>query len=346
MPPSVKPISQFYHDLRALDPGIADRWRFATNDDPNRKLDFETMVKIVGWSRKKEFNKKGQKVNRLVQGDEFNGNQAKAIVLLLDKMTNEKDAKDIFVTTLRKLDEEGRLLARKWVFSPDGAKRITDLIFSCAHALSWHSPGSRFSYTPLQYSAVGELIKTHEIDVVEYSSGGLDRVLPIAAQYDAEVNLLKIDLSRSDAEKRYFLFRELTHAVQDWYDLKVIKLFVESDAYIGGAVAARTSGQRLFKGRPLYDAAFAAAEFVFSKDTSPSNVNWIYAYGAVVTEVKKSHPDAQTMPSNGEVLKNGGKSEQQRIEDVINSIKAEAAERQRQQLEKPLGPYDRSIPIR
>lgn len=333
-----KPTSPFYKELKALDYGIAERWKRATNDNPNRVLDFDMIVPILGWSWKTEVDN-GHKIKLPVYDKRLNGDQAKAIALLLDKM--DETSKRLFLIALNQANEAGKLFYGGRLYAPNDVKRVTDFILPCAHAIAWRSPGSNFSYAPPQYFAVGALIKMQEIGVDEHSSGGLGKVLTTAAAYDASENLLILDKTRSDAELRYSVLHEMTHAVQDWYDLMVIRLYTEADAYICGAVAARTTGQRVFKGNALHDAAFAAAEFVFSKSAHISNVQWVYAYGAVVSEVEKSYPNARTLPQNQEVRKDGSMTEPEKIEAVIRELAAEAERGRRKQLEK--GP---PIPIR
>lgn len=158
-----KPTSPFYKDLKALDQGIADRWRRATNDDPNRKLSYDMMIIIIGGSLKTQIiDKQKIKVPVLASIGPFTEKQSKAIVLLLDKMEASVDQKLVFQDLLRGMDNRGALFdnkAYKQLHTPQELKRVTDCITMAAVGrITWTSPGTRFTYFPIQYHAVADLV--------------------------------------------------------------------------------------------------------------------------------------------------------------------------------------------
>lgn len=321
------PDSQFYKDLKNFDAGIADRWKRATKDNPALKLTDAMMITIVGWTTKtvEKTDIKFPAYDR-----QFSENQAKAIVLLLDKM--DSAAKDQFILYLNIADTNDLLFQKgvmKRLRTPDELKRVTDFVTTSVSRISWVSPGSKFGYFALQYTAIVELIKDKKIGLIEEMDGGLVNASGAAlnfGSYGLQSNSLRVANSPSDASKRSTIVHELTHAIQDWYDLDINILAAETDAAICGAVAEHASGQRAQKGIVLFDKAFAAAAFVFQNKTAAGHTPWTDAYTAVEEQVKLVYPNwhesagLKEAPAKGARSKTPGEPEQFR--DALRKVTA------------------------
>ncbi|WP_315836608.1 hypothetical protein [Bradyrhizobium prioriisuperbiae] len=306
-----KPTSQFYKDLRALDQAMSDRWMRATNDNPSRALSYDEMVDIV-WSSWSTENG----IRTPIFGDiRFTEKQAKAIALLMTKI--DGDPKYKFVAAMRKADVSGMFFDD--TAYADGLKLVREVVGTSVGRINWRSPGSQFLYIPMHYAAVIELMNEGKISAFEKQDGGLGEWLN-KGSFSDEKNALKIVRTQSDAVRRNTIVHELTHAIQDWYDLNIINLYAETDALICGAVSDRVVGRQSDQGA-IFDAAYAAAEFVYLKKAVRENARWMAAYKAVGEELKKLDPNwSVSMGFDDAVGKRKGASESDMIKAALRKV--------------------------
>src|SRR5205814_5332804 len=114
-----------------------------------------------------------------------------------------------------------------------------------------------------------------EIKVYELRAAGFNFLLQMYGQYRSDLNRLIIFSGLTQSHLVNIVVHEVTHAIQDWrdFDSKMIK-HTEADAFIAGAVANRTLGQRAFKYTEPWDAAHEAAELVNAGNAKPGNPAW------------------------------------------------------------------------
>lgn len=146
------------------------------------------------------------------------------------------------------------------------------------------SPGTKISYAPFDYIAVGQLILNRDVKVFMSKTGGLSVLADVSGVYMHEENYFMIYNTEPRARRLNFV-HEGTHIIQDWQDVSSFAHHNEADAFIAQAVAELT----LYPDAPETDdvskKALAAAKMVIDKTAIDSNNDWQTAHKNVVTAV-------------------------------------------------------------
>jgi hypothetical protein len=156
--------------------------------------------------------------------------------------------------------------------------------------ITFWSPGSGLTYTPLLYAAIKELIARQQIWVYEVAAGALRPYLNLGGEYRSDINRLIVYTGPAPVEMNILIVHECTHAIQDWLDLTNLhKEHAEADAYIAQTVAAHAQGQtKSTMDPPIGDVVDEAAKVVIDgKANAGGDSEWISAYYKVVEAVLK-----------------------------------------------------------
>lgn len=154
-----------------------------------------------------------------------------------------------------------------------------------------------------------------------------------AGSYAEGQNVLILKSSLSSTAWCKTVIHELTHAIQDFYDMSgAIRMHTEADAFICGAITEHALGQRSDTGLPHYERAYEAAEFVYRNKAHAPSPKWMEVYDAVVKEVEKIYTDARS-PIQFKEGTGKGKRKQPTEPELID-----AAIREIEARSKPAGP--------
>ena len=274
-------MSDLYKTVHAMDPGVAERWKRRTKDDPNHKLTTSDIDAIVG---------------PLFDGNnKISENQGNAIVELLQKPRATKEAierlKQYYVKARSQLRFETKILkgdALKPVYTALGHATVAKIIFK--------SPGTNISYSPGDYWAVADFIRDELITVIEIRIGNLRKLSDEVAFFASGVDLLYVYNGRTPQEQTLSIIHEATHAIQGKRSSGLQVQFLEADAFLAQAIAALT----LNSGKPLTDTGhiLAAAQIEASwvywphQMTDKNKAHWQEQYGKIVEAVAEVYPNA------------------------------------------------------
>ncbi|MBI3410134.1 MAG: hypothetical protein HY040_17465 [Planctomycetes bacterium] len=298
--------SKLYNELYAFDPGIADAFKKATNDNPNVVINekgvdlvFDSVIKD-----RKITENEAKALTHLIAFAKFNNF---ALTALIASLKVAYDADLFFAGTAKRLSSAAELAD------------VQGAINAVGNVDFW-SPGSSSSYKPQDYLPIKELVKSGEITVYELKAAGFNRSLSLYGQYRSDLNRLVIFSGLGPDELVNIVVHEATHAIQDQRDLdsKMIK-HTEADAFIAGAVANRTLKQQAFKGYEPFDTAYKAADLVIKGKAKPGDTDWNKAYESVVAEIKGA---AYPNPNGKFKTKEDGEGdkEKKRYDDLMNAL--------------------------
>jgi hypothetical protein len=275
-------VSDLFKRVFAMDPGVADRWKKRTKDDPSQKLTAADIDAIVGplLSHKNKISEgQGNAIVELMQSPRF----TKEAFDRLKKYYTEarKEVRSHFDVQILKGD------ALKPVYAALGHATIGKIMFK--------SPGTNISYSPGDYRAVADIIRDELIDVFEIRIGELMRMDNEVAFFVSGVDNLFVYKRRTPQEMTFSIVHEATHVIQEKRSSGDQIQYTEADAFLAQAIALLTlnSGKPLDSG-PVLAAAQIAASWVYwpHQMTDKNQKHWQDNYQDIVNAVADLYPDA------------------------------------------------------
>src|SRR5262249_37814744 len=199
-------MSKLYDDLAALDKKIADRWKTRTRDNDMHVLsatdiDF-ILADVIKSARTTDITEKqGSAIVKLMQAslaaDEKKSDPAlRRLAHYVDVLGDAKRLNLQPLVTREELKPIADILGR------DTVSRI---IFK--------SPGTKISYAPFDYIAVGQLILNRDVKVFMSMAGGLSSLATTRGEYWHEENFFFI-YEIPMRERRLNFVHEGTHVIQ------------------------------------------------------------------------------------------------------------------------------------
>ncbi len=280
-------MSELYRTVHAMDPGVADRWKRRSKDDPNHKLTASDIDAIVG---------------PLLEGhNKILENQANAIVELMQKPRATKEAIECLKKYYAKAKSKVRFETK--ILKGDALKPVyTALSHSTVAKIIFKSPGTNLSYSPGDYAAVADFIRDELIDVIEIRIGNLRKLSDEVAFFVSGADQLYVYQGRTPQEQTLSIVHEATHAIQGKRSSGLQVQHLEADAFLAEAIASLT----LNRGKPRTDlgtilvAAQIEASWVYwpHKMNDKNKAHWQEQYGRIVEAVAEVYPDA-TARDNG-----------------------------------------------
>lgn len=214
------------------------------------------------------------------------------------QIITEQEAEALsMIVNARILSDSAKQRLRQILFSQDGvfgfgrggklleSDTDLDLVFRALGLATLHvnfqSPRTGLPYNANAYEAIKRLVKSKKIHIVALQDHDLYWDAGMVAQYNSIINVLLL----TSHAKEVSIVHEMTHAIQDWNDIKGIKTnYVEADAYIAEGVVFRKQGGRLRSDHPFTP----AVNFVVdrNKDAQYNNREWsdIYDQAAAAYE--------------------------------------------------------------
>jgi len=270
-------MSKLFDDLAALDKNIADRWKRRTRDNDKHVLSVKDIDYIL------------DDVIKSARTTSITEKQGSAIVMLFNASIAadaEKSAaaRDRIIYYVNSWETAFRLNLKAFVMD-DELRPIADFLRNGAVSrIAFKSPGTKISYAPFDYIAVGKLILNRNVTVLRSMTGGLSVLAEDRGKYFHEENVLIINNVEPRAA-RITLVHEGTHVIQDWQDVSSFAHYDEADAFIAAAVAELTLYPDALETGDVKKKARAAAQMVIDKTAIDTNKDWQRAYKNVVTAV-------------------------------------------------------------
>lgn len=296
-----------YDDVKALDQGIADRWKRRSKGDPDYELKGKDVEAIVFplLERKRKITEQ----------------QALAIMKLVDNAKFSDEGLMELRVQIQVAEKFGFLQAgAKALTSADDLKPITDAIgMAACGRIIFNSPGTGLTYSPRDYLAVHELITGRKINVFEVRLGRLYGVseLAIKGSYESDKNNLFVYEGVAGITRNITLVHEVTHSIQDWRDVRAKTKFIEADAFIAQGIADHALGSgTVSEPGALADLYFAAARLAID---GKSGQDWIDAYEAVVAAIEE-HPSYAERKNK--IVKNVQRGERSKERDAMDAVVA------------------------
>lgn len=303
-------MSKLYDDLAALDKKIADRWKTRTHDNDNHVLsttdiDF-ILADVIKSARTTDITEK----------------QGSAIVKLMQASlaVDEKKSDPALKRLAHYVDvwEAAQRLNLQPLVTHDELKPIADILRSdTVSRIIFKSPGTKISYAPFDYIAVGRLILNRDVKVFMSMVGGLSSLATTRGEYFHEENFFFI-YEIPMRERRLNFVHEGTHVIQDWQDVSSFRHHEEADAFIAAAVAELTLYPDPDDEGDMAKNALVAAKMIIDKTAVDSNKDWHKAYQAVVTAVGNVYNQYNIRVDN--VKKGEGASERTKYQAVLAEI--------------------------
>ena len=303
-------MSRLFDDLAALDKKIADRWKIRTRDNPKHILSTADIDFILA------------DVIRSARTTDITEKQGLAIVMLLNASLAANAAKsgpalDRVAYYVNIWEKALRLNMQPIVDVEDLLPIALFLRNGVVSRVIFKSPGTKISYAPFDYIAVGQLILNRDVQVFMSKTGGLSALADVSGEYWHEANLFMI-YNMEARERRLNFVHEGTHIIQDWEDVSSFVHEREADAFIAQAVAELT----LYPDAPETDdvslKSLAAAKMVINKTAIDSNKDWQTAYKNVVIAV--GHVYKQYGVRVNPVKKGEGASERTKYREIVREI--------------------------
>lgn len=145
---------------------------------------------------------------------------------------------------------------------------VVTALGKAATAVNFTSPKLPITYNAHQFFAMQQLVKDHKIHVVDLKAKPPKP--DVQAAYVAFWNVFYFYPGPKDRVQ--VIVHEMTHAIQDWNDVKALGKYCEIDAYIvEGLVVRQLDGGRLQKDHPFYE----AVEMVVAGKATPKNPAWV-----------------------------------------------------------------------
>ena len=274
-----------YDDIAALDRNIADRWKTRMNGKMDKPVltaaDVDFIVSDI--------------VESLKTSDGITQKQGEALVLLSNASIDADDLKSkAGIKRLRhyvNIWEKALKLNLKIATDADFPLFSAALSNELVSRVTFKSPGTKISYSPSDYVAVGQLIIRKEVTVMFSQSGGLADHAREGGSYFSSANIMILNHAIG---RKITLVHEATHVIQDWKDVKSLVHHEEADAFIAESVArfsafAKMPDESEFDGSTVEGSALGAARLIVENKATESNRDWLHAYEKVVATVAKRY---------------------------------------------------------
>ena len=302
----------FFEEVARLDRGIADRWKLRARNDPKYRLkgaDVEFIVLPLLRKERQVNERHAAALMKLLGGAEFT------------------DEGLIHLRVFIQVAEDGSYLmaGATPLVSANELKPVNNALgMGTVAGITFKSPGTGLSYSPSQYRAIQALIAKNDIAVLEVRLAGLEKFagLVVGGTYVSDINRLFVYQHASPAQLTIIVVHEVTHAIQDWRNVRTTMKYAEADAYIAGAVAdlSLRTGKPTLAG-PVFDPAIAAARLVIGGEAVSGNAAWEAAYKAVVADVAKSPVYKKVKDIRLETIQKGeGNREKDKFDALLTGI--------------------------
>ena len=186
--------------------------------------------------------------------------------------------------------------------------------------IAFKSPGTKISYVPSDYIAVGQLMIRKDLTVMFSQSGGLADRAKDGGKYFSNSNIMILNHAMN---RKITLIHEATHVIQDWKDVKALTHHNEADAFIAESVARIGSSTNVlaaseFDSSTVEGAALTAARMVVENKAADTNRDWQKGYAAVVAAVARRYKK----PGHRDVAveRNEGNSELTKFSNILAQI--------------------------
>lgn len=302
-----------YDDVAALDRGIADRWKTRVRGKMDRPVlttqDIDYIVHdiVLAIKSKKDVTKA----------------QGEALILISNASIEADDTKSMpGIDRLRhyvNLWDKALRLNLQLAWDSDFPNFVNALGNELISRIMFKSPGTKITYAPFDYQAVGQLIKNKEISVFYSSTGGLSEYARDRGSYRTSSNIMVLTHIMG---RRYTLIHEATHVIQDWMDVKSLIHHEEADAFIAEHIAlfstfAEMPHESEFNKSTVEGAALAAARMVIEKKAIDGDKAWNKCYEDVVAAVAKRYNE----PGYSKPVDKGeGNREKTRYQEILKGI--------------------------
>jgi hypothetical protein len=270
-------VSELYKTVSKLDPGIAERWKHQTTDDPKHELTAADIVMIVG---------------PLLDGPKIiTEDQCKAIVELFQKPRVSQPALAKLREYVNKIGSRRRFQSRK--LTGDELKPVyAALGQGVTGRIMFQSPVSNISYAPFDYAAVANFVGNSLMSVFEIQNDKLYALATDAAFLVTGVDMMFLYHSSDPLSRTLTIVHEATHVIQSKRGRGIQRQYIEADAYVAQAIATYTlnNGKPYLEGL-IHERAFWAAEWLlrFNDKSASSKEHWSFAYGEVVKMVAREY---------------------------------------------------------
>ena len=305
-------MSQLFDDLTALDRKIAHRWKIRTRDNVRHVLSAADIDFILA------------EVIRSVHTTDITEGQGSAIIKMVNASLAANAAKsDAAVDRIIhyvNIWQKALHLNLQPMLGEEQLQSMADFFRNGAVSrIMFKSPGTKISYAPFDYIAVGQLILRGDVKVYMSRTGGLSSFSAVTAGYFEQANSLML-YAMDPRGRRRDLVHEGTHVIQDWEDVTSLAHHNEADAFIAQSVAELTQYPDASDSDDgdVSKAAFAAAKMVIDKTAIDSSRDWQRAYENVVTAVGrryKKYGQRENAVERGE-----GASERTKFEELLWQI--------------------------
>jgi hypothetical protein len=282
-------MGELFNAVARHDQGVAERWKVRTRENASRELQPADIDFIIG---------------PIFQGTgAITEEQGKAIIALLEPLRVNVEA----VRRLRVLVDGAESLNR-WRLMPlvtaDELRPVyTALGQGVVGKIRFKSPGTGLTYAPFDYLAIANLMAEKKIAVFESKVGMLTLFASSRGYYTSTKNQLIFHEFRNPDKRTALIVHEVTHAIQDWKDVRSRRRFIEADAFIAEAVVTRTQRGSSPQSDPNTAIIEAAAEKVMNGQVDARNQDWNAAYTAVVNLMAEFYDDDEIKEDTKEKIK-------------------------------------------
>jgi hypothetical protein len=305
-------MSQLFDGLAALDRDIANRWKIRTHDNVRHVLTAADIDFIFAHLIKS------------ARTTDITENQGFAIIMMYNASVaaNSEKSGAAFDRIVHYVNiwEKAFRLNMQSIVDEEQLQRIADLLgHDAVSRIIFKSPGTKISYAPFDYIAVGQLVVNRDVKVFMSHTGGLSTLADDVATYESDLNYLMI-YGMDPRKRRLVIVHEATHTIQDWEDITSLAHDNEADAFIAEAVAELTlyPDSRDPDDGDVEKKALAAAKMVIDKTAIDSNGDWQTAYRNVVTAVGRRYKKYGVRYI--EVEKGEGASERTKFSELLKQI--------------------------
>jgi hypothetical protein len=216
-------MSTLYDEIKAFDKDIADEFKAASAAGPGGKIDKAGALALF---------------NKAITGGTIKAATMDALWVIWHKADFTADGLVMVDKILGHTFGGGVRDPAHLLRTAAELKLVFDAV-TLAKPVSFTSPKLGISYNGSAYKAIEQLVIDGKIHVI-VMTGTSPNPGHSAARYDPAHNLVRLFKSDVDA-----LAHELTHAVQDWNDVKGKNKYLEADAYMVTAIAILKSGRSL-----------------------------------------------------------------------------------------------------
>ncbi|MBI3407892.1 MAG: hypothetical protein HY040_05995 [Planctomycetes bacterium] len=297
-------MASLYSELLPLDKDIANAYQKVTKDTPGGLIDKAGAGIIYQKATVGPVSTQGARLE--------------ALFLIWDKASFAADGLKFWEETIVSAllgQGTGKLLKTDAELSD-----VMNALALASTSVDFVSPKLGIAYNAGQYEAMKQLVKDRKIHIIQADGKGLSK--GIAGIYVPEANALFLFPTKKAIGT---LVHELTHAIQDWNDLKGLDEYLETDAYIAAGIESRKRKGSFPKESPLFD----SVEMVAAGKAKVTNPDWNGtpakpgAYDKLAA-VLAADPDAVKKPGVVRDLSIGetGTAEKQILAEVMKKLAA------------------------